>query len=40
VRVSVWTVDEPADARALATAGVDIIITNAPDVIMGAIAGT
>jgi glycerophosphoryl diester phosphodiesterase len=33
VRVSVWTVDAQADARALATAGVDIIITNAPDVI-------
>ena len=39
VRVSVWTVDGPADARALAIAGVDIIITNAPDVIADAIAG-
>ena len=35
-----WTVDGPADARALATAGVDIIITNAPDVIARAIADT
>jgi glycerophosphoryl diester phosphodiesterase len=40
VRVSVWTVDGPDDARALATAGVDIIITNAPDVVAGAIAGS
>jgi glycerophosphoryl diester phosphodiesterase len=38
VRVSVWTVDDPGDARALADAGVDIIITNAPDVVAKAIA--
>ncbi len=37
VRVSVWTVDDRADARELAVAGVDIIITNAPDVIAAAI---
>jgi glycerophosphoryl diester phosphodiesterase len=37
VRVSVWTVDGPDHARALATAGVDILITNAPDVIARAI---
>jgi glycerophosphoryl diester phosphodiesterase len=37
VRVSVWTVDDPDDARALATAGVDVIITNAPDVILVAL---
>jgi len=37
VRVSVWTVDDPDDARALAAAGVDTIITNAPDVIAEAI---
>jgi glycerophosphoryl diester phosphodiesterase len=38
VRVSVWTVDDPEEARALAAAGVDIIITNAPDVIASALA--
>jgi glycerophosphoryl diester phosphodiesterase len=37
VQVSVWTVDDPGDARALASAGVDIIITNTPDVVAGAI---
>jgi glycerophosphoryl diester phosphodiesterase len=37
LRVSVWTVDGPDDARELAAAGVDIIITNAPDVIASAI---
>ena len=35
--VSVWTVDDPDDARALAAAGVDIIITNVPDVVIGAL---
>ena len=38
LKVSVWTVDEPDDARALAAAGVDIIITNVPDVILAALA--
>ncbi len=38
VRVSVWTVDDPGDARALAAAGVDSIITNVPDVIGNALA--
>jgi hypothetical protein len=33
----VWTVDGPDDARALATADVDIIITNVPDVVANAI---
>jgi glycerophosphoryl diester phosphodiesterase len=37
LRVSVWTVDEPDDARALAAAGADIIITNAPDVVLAAL---
>ena len=34
VRVGVWTVDDPKAARALAAAGVDIIISNVPDVIL------
>jgi glycerophosphoryl diester phosphodiesterase len=34
----VWTVDDPDDARALAASGVDIIITNVPDVILAAIS--
>jgi glycerophosphoryl diester phosphodiesterase len=37
LRVSVWTVDDPGDARALAAAGVDIIITNVPDVVLAAL---
>jgi glycerophosphoryl diester phosphodiesterase len=37
LQVSVWTVDEPDDARALAAAGVDIIITNVPDVVIAAL---
>lgn len=37
-RVSVWTVDDPDDARALAAAGVDVIISNVPDVILSALA--
>ena len=37
--VSVWTVDDPDDVRALAAAGVDIIISNVPDVVIGALAG-
>ena len=32
VRVNVWTVDEPDEMHALATAGVDAIVTNVPDV--------
>jgi len=36
--VSVWTVDAPDDARALAAAGVDSIITNVPDVVIAALA--
>lgn len=31
LRVDVWTVDDPADIVALASAGVDAIITNVPD---------
>ena len=34
-----WTVDDPDDARALAAAGVDIIITNVPDVVIAALVG-
>jgi len=37
VLVSVWTVDDPDSARALAAAGVDVIITNVPDVILAAL---
>jgi glycerophosphoryl diester phosphodiesterase len=35
--ISVWTVDEPDDIRALARAGVDAIITNVPDVARAAL---
>lgn len=38
VRVTVWTVDEPDELRALAEAGVDAIITNEPDVARGVFA--
>jgi glycerophosphoryl diester phosphodiesterase len=38
LQVSVWTVDRPDDARALAAAGADIIITNVPDVVIAALA--
>jgi glycerophosphoryl diester phosphodiesterase len=38
LRISVWTVDDPDDARALAAAGADIIITNVPDAILAALA--
>jgi glycerophosphoryl diester phosphodiesterase len=38
LQVSVWTVDQPDDARALAVAGVDMIITNVPDVVIAALA--
>jgi glycerophosphoryl diester phosphodiesterase len=31
IRLDVWTVDEPDDIAALASAGVDAIITNVPD---------
>jgi glycerophosphoryl diester phosphodiesterase len=37
--VSVWTVDDADDARALAAAGADILISNVPDLVIGAIAG-
>jgi len=37
LHVSVWTVDDPADARALAASGVDILITNVPDVVLAAL---
>jgi glycerophosphoryl diester phosphodiesterase len=39
LRVSVWTVDDPETVRALAAAGVDIVITNVPDVALAALAG-
>jgi glycerophosphoryl diester phosphodiesterase len=32
LRVDVWTVDDPAEIRALAAVGVDAVITNVPDV--------
>ena len=38
-RVGVWTVDDPDDARALATAGADVIISNVPDLMIAALAG-
>jgi glycerophosphoryl diester phosphodiesterase len=37
LRVSVWTVDDPDHARALAAAGVDCIISNVPDVVIAAL---
>ena len=37
--VSVWTVDDPDDVRALVAAGADIIISNLPDVVIGALGG-
>jgi glycerophosphoryl diester phosphodiesterase len=33
--LDVWTVDDPADVRALVARGVDAIITNVPDVVLG-----
>jgi glycerophosphoryl diester phosphodiesterase len=37
LRVSVWTVDDPDDITALATAGVDAVITNVPDIAVAAL---
>jgi len=37
LRVSVWTVDDPDDARALAAAGADCIISNVPDAVIAAL---
>jgi len=37
VRVSVWTVDNPDDARTLAAANVDMIISNVPDLVLAAL---
>ncbi|MGO9872238.1 MAG: glycerophosphodiester phosphodiesterase [Acidimicrobiia bacterium] len=37
VRVSVWTVDNPDDARTLAAASVDMIISNVPDLVLSAL---
>jgi glycerophosphoryl diester phosphodiesterase len=39
LRVNTWTVDEPADMRRLAAAGVDGLITNRPEVAVGALRG-
>jgi len=39
LRVSVWTVDDLDDARALAADGVDILITNTPDRLIAALFG-
>jgi glycerophosphoryl diester phosphodiesterase len=38
VLVGVWTVDDPVAARTLAAAGVDVVITNVPDVVLAAVA--
>lgn len=38
VRLNVWTVDEPEEIRALASLGVDAIITNEPDVALDALS--
>jgi glycerophosphoryl diester phosphodiesterase len=38
LRISVWTVDDPADITTLAAAGVDAIITDVPDVALAALA--
>jgi glycerophosphoryl diester phosphodiesterase len=38
VRLDVWTVDEPDDIAALASAGVDAIITNVPDIALATLA--
>jgi glycerophosphoryl diester phosphodiesterase len=37
VRVCVWTVDNPDDARVLAAASVDMIISNVPDLVISAL---
>jgi glycerophosphoryl diester phosphodiesterase len=37
VLVGTWTVDDPDAARRLAGAGVDVIITNVPDVVLAAV---
>lgn len=39
VKLDVWTVDDPAEVRRLAAAGVDAIITNEPDVAIAALGG-
>jgi glycerophosphoryl diester phosphodiesterase len=38
-RVHVWTVDDPVDMQRLARQGVDMIITNRPDLLRGIIGG-
>jgi glycerophosphoryl diester phosphodiesterase len=38
VRLDVWTVDDPDEIAALATAGVDAIITNVPDIALAVLA--
>jgi glycerophosphoryl diester phosphodiesterase len=37
LRVDVWTVNDPAEVRALAEAGVDAVITDTPDVALDAL---
>jgi glycerophosphoryl diester phosphodiesterase len=37
LQLSVWTVDDPAEARTLAANGVSAIITNQPDVLLNAL---
>jgi glycerophosphoryl diester phosphodiesterase len=39
LRIDVWTVDDPSEARELARAGVDALITNVPDATLAALQG-
>ncbi len=37
--VNTWTVNDPDEARRLAALGVDVIISDVPDVMMAALGG-
>ncbi|MFP4344507.1 MAG: glycerophosphodiester phosphodiesterase [Anaerolineales bacterium] len=39
LRVAAWTVDDPDEVRRLAEWGVDVIITNTPDLVLAALEG-